>query len=139
MVALLVDVVRAERPVKAEGMLHAAGDVNRIRCSISGVDNVGCSTTCTTWNAAGILGASRILYRIDAGAGRRVHSLQCGCPSVLREIVEIESKAAAHNGAAVIPGRPRKAQPRRKLLVVVARRLGHQRNVERGERDIARV
>ena len=44
MVALLVNVVGAERPVAGEGVLHAARDVNRVRGLVGGIDQVGATS-----------------------------------------------------------------------------------------------
>ena len=52
MIALLVDVVRGERPIRVESVLNAAGDVDCIGRPVSGVNDVSRAARRTAGNAA---------------------------------------------------------------------------------------
>src|SRR6202790_2032501 len=67
-------IVGAHDPVLADGMLHAAGYMNGIGRFIVGIDE-------RRWRNA-----------------VRIHSLQCRCPTALREIVIKQAKPGANHG-----------------------------------------
>ena len=138
-VALLVNVIGAQCPVGAERMLHATRRVNRIRRPVVGSDQFSRPALSVARNASRCLRAARIRNRVNARACRRVHGLESRGPAILRQVVEVEPKARPNYRVSLAAQRPRNAQPRRKLLVIVVRSPAHQRNPQRLERDVPRI
>ena len=141
-VALFVDVVGAGQPVLVEGVLGATGDVNGVGRLVVGADEVA-------GDAGAALQAARTGERVGAGAAGEgagagggvgvVDSLKRGGPSVLREVVVVETKPGAEDGLLAAPGRVGEAEARGKLLAVIVRHAGHGWNLERLQGDVGAV
>ena len=100
MVALFVDVVGAGQPLLIEGVFSAARDVNGVGRLVGRADEVAGGSGAAleaAWTGERV-GAGATGEGAGAGDGVGVvGSLKCGGPSVLREVVVVETEAGAED------------------------------------------
>src|SRR3984885_1892535 len=123
-IALLVGVIGAHQPLSIERMLEARGGVNGVGRAVAAINQ---RTSGTGGQAAGI-------SRHDARASRRVYSLECSDPAILREVVVIEAEAGAEDRGSRLPGRISDAEARRESVAIILRRAADERDAQSLER-----
>src|SRR5271169_5979544 len=112
-----------------EGVLHAPGGVNGVRRFIRRADQIA-RRACAAHQAARADERASAKTARSGGVIRVVDALKGSRPSVLCEIVVVETKTGANYRLPAAAGRVGDAKARRDLLAIVARYAGHNRNLQ---------
>ena len=140
--AVLVYVVGARQPLIVERVLNAAGNVNVVRRAVRSANHVADrrgAALQTTGSDQRIIARAARQRAASGGEVGGVRRLECGGPSVLRQIVVEDAKAGANYGVAAVADLVGEPDTRRELVVIILRQAGNHRNAQRLHRDVGGV